>query len=572
MFAESRRAICSTEELEETERVVEEFAQSGLELQNELKANPSGPDARLDFYDNHIHLERREPLQDHALFYIGHLTDGAPKHTQAERAAIITVAALNFKRRFEAGLLEQNSLNDMALCMETMQWLFHTTQEPGQEVDVARKYPSSPNVVVMRRGHLYEVSVHEEDDYASLKGVFADILESSEQAVPAVSVLTSKKRDEWAALRSQLKSLGSNAAALEAIESAAFVVSLDDTAPDTPSERCTSILLNDRHLTNRWLDKMLQFTIAANGVSSLVGENSKLDGLTTRQLSEYITDEIFDTKSLGNSDNLTTPPALSTVHQLTLETTPVIEQAIREQTASNLADYHTIGATRHHYAALNRSFLGNKGLRSKGTVLIAILMATRMFYGHYEPVWETVTVAKYAKGRIDWLQSLTPDIVRWIDAALGFKQAGEDAGVDVADLAIKLKEASTGHVQSLRRVADGRGYVEPLYALMGTALAREKEEPLPALFASSAWKYSDRHLSPKMAKTDCLGSGGYLRMQEGGFLMRDPNTVFIHYEVHHADPLILVQGREADVARFEGCLDEAVEIVRTVIERGLPRV
>ncbi|KAK7756046.1 Type I Iterative PKS [Diatrype stigma] len=570
MLAESRRAICSPEELEETERVVEEFMGSGLELQNTLKANPSGPDARLDFYDNHIHLERREPLQDHALFYIGHLTDGAPKHTQAERAAIITVAALNFKKRFESGLLEQNSLNDMALCMETMQWLFHTSQEPGKEVDTARKYPSNTNVVVMRRGHFYEIAVHEEDDYSSLKSLFTDILKSSEQPVPAISVLTSKKRDEWAGLRSQLMALGSNAAMLEAIESAAFVVSLDDTAPETPSERCTSILLNDRHLTNRWLDKMLQFTIAANGVSSLVGENSKLDGLTTRQLSEYITDEIFDTKGLGNSDSATKLPA-STVRELSLETTPVIEQAIHEQTASNLAQYQTIGATRRHYAALNRSFLGNKGLRSKGTVLIAILMATRMFYGHYEPVWETVTVAKYAKGRIDWLQSLTPDIVRWIDAALGlFKQQGGCGEGDVADLAGKLKEAATGHVQSLRRVADGRGFVEPLYALMGAALAQDK--PLPALFGSSAWKSSDRHLSPKMAKTDCLGSGGYLRMQEGGFLMPSPNTVFIHYEVHHADPLILVQGREGDVARFEGCLDEAVDIVRTVIERGLPRV
>lgn len=560
MLADSRRAICSPEELEETERVVEEFTQSGLELHNTLKTNPSGPDSRLDFYDRHIHLERREPLQDHALFYLGHLTDGAPGHTQAERAAIITVAALNFKKRLESGLLEQNSLNDVALCMETLQWLFHTSQEPGQEIDIARKYASNTNVVVMQRGHLYEIAVHEQDDYASLKGLFADIIRSSEQAMPPVSVLTSKKRDDWAVLRSQLKTLGSNAATLEAIESAAFVVSLDDTAPQTPSERCTSILLNDRHLTNRWLDKMLQFTIAANGVSSLVGENSKLDGLSARQLSEYITDEIFGTQSVGDK---TTPPA-SAMRRLTLETSPAIAQAISEQTASNLARYKTIGATRRHYAALNRSFLGNRGLRSKGTVLIAILMATRMFYGYFEPVWETVTVAKYAKGRIDWLQSLTPDIVRWIEAALGFKQ--ERKG-DVADLASKLKDAGAGHVQSLRRIADGRGYVEPLYALMGAALSEGK--PLPALFESSAWKYSDRHLSPKMAKTDCLGSGGYLRMQEGGFLMPNPDTVFIHYEVHHADPLVLVQGREEDVARFEGCLDEAIETVRTVIERGL---
>jgi hypothetical protein len=57
-------------------------------------------------------------------------------------------------------------------------------------------------------------------------------------------------------------------------------------------------------------------------------------------------------------------------------------------------------------------------------------------------------------------------------------------------------------------------------------------------------------------------------MQEGGFLMPNPDTLFIHYEVHHADPLISVSGREIDVSRFDGCLDEALETVRTIIEQG----
>ncbi|KAL6691259.1 polyketide synthase [Trichoderma pleuroticola] len=561
MLADSRKAICSPQELEETGPVLEEFSTSGKELQELLRTSPSGLDTRSEFYDNHIHMERREALQDHALFWIGHLTDGAPKHTQAERAAILTVAALNFKKRLENGLLEQHTLNEVVLDMETLQWLFHTAQEPGLEVDLAQKYAPSNKVVVMRRGHLYEITVHEDDDYASLKRVFTDILASSEQSLPPVSVLTTKKRDEWAALRAQVKSYGTNAAILDTIESSAFVVCLDDAVPETSSERCTSILLNDRHLTNRWLDKMLQFTIAANGVSALVGENSKLDGLSARQLSEYITDEILNTESVGDG----VPGSI--VRELVLETSPAIEKAISEQTQRNLAHYNIIGSSRGHYPALNRSFIGTKGLRSKGTVLMAILMATRIFYGHFEPVWETVTLAKYARGRIDWLQNLTPDIVAWIEAALEFKRGGKG---DIMELASKLKEAAISHVQSLQRVADGRGYVESLYALMGIALAEGKQ--LPALFDSAAWRHSDRHLSAKKVKIDCLGSGGYLRMQEGGFLMPNPDTLFIHYEVHHPDPLVTVHGRESDVARFEGYLVEAMETVRTIVEQGFAKV
>ncbi|KAI0187296.1 polyketide synthase [Xylaria flabelliformis] len=557
MFANSRKAICLPEELAETDRVIEDFLQSGAELQESLKANPSASDSRLDFYDNHLHLERREALQDHATFFMGHLIEGAPKHTQVERAAIITGAALKFKERYETGHLEQHKLNDIVLCMDTLQWLFHTTLEPGVETDLAQKYSSNNKVVVMRRGHFYEIDVHQDDDYASLTAIFANIIASSEQTIPQVSVLTSKSRDEWAVLRSQIKAIGSNAAVLQAIESCAFVVSLDEGAPETSSDRSTSILLNDRHFANRWLDKMLQFTIAANGVSSLVGENTKLDGLTARQLSEYITDEIFRTETVGNA-----VPA-SKLRELTLETTPALVKVINEQIKRNLSHYKPIESSRDHYSALNRSFLGNSGLRSKGTVLVAIGMATRLFYGHYEPLWETVTLAKFAQGRIDWLQTLTPDIVAWIDAALAFKQSGKG---DVKELAAKLKEAAVSHVQSLQRVADGRGYVEPLYALMGAALTEDK--PLPPLFTSAAWRFSDRHLSPKMAKTDCLGSGGYLRMQEGGFLMPNPNCLFIHYEVHHADPLINVSGRAADIERFRGCLEEALGTVRSIIENG----
>ena len=559
MFVDSRKALASPEELEETKRVVEEFQTSGLELQQSLQADPSGQQSRLDFYNTNIHLERREALQDHALFYLGHLTDNAPAHSQAERAAIITISALSFKRRLESGALKQNALNDTLLCMETLKWLFHAYQEPGRALDLVRKYPSSNDVVVMRRGHLYQVSVSEEDSFASLMGLFTDLIESSNHALPPVPVLTGKRRDDWFDLYSELKGDASNAANLDAIASAAFVICLDDTAPVTAAERCTSILINDCHLTNRWLDKTVQFSVAANGVSATLCVNGCLDGLSARQLHEYTTDEIFEQPSLGPQTERPTP--ISTVRELIFDLPSTIVKRISEQQAHNLAFYQPIGATRENYSALSRAYLGSKRLRSKGTILLAIHFATRLFYGHFEPVWETVTIAKYAKGRIDWLQGLTPDIALWIDAAIQYMESG--AG-DATELLQKLRDAATGHAQLLRQVADGKGYTEPLYALLGAALKEGKE--LPALFASKAWQHCDRHATPKRAKSDCLGSGGYLRFQEGGFLMPNPKSVFVHYEVHHPDPLILVQGSEEDVVVFEGCLNRAIDTVRAIIE------
>ncbi|KAM7216745.1 hypothetical protein V8F06_007855 [Rhypophila decipiens] len=580
MLAESRIAICPPEEKQEIERVLDDFlATDGPELVETLRTDPSSSDKRLDFYNHHLHLKRREPLQDHALFFIGHLTeDTVPRHTQAERAAIITGAAMSFKRRLESGSLEQHKLNDIVLCMDTVDWLFHTNQEPGLTTDIAQKYSSNNKVVVMRRGHLFEIDVHSEDDYQALERVFSDIIDASSSSdMPTVSVLTTKSRHEWAALRSQIQSLSpSNPETLSALESCAFIVSLDDSSPETSSERCTSILLNDLHLSNRWLDKMLAFTVASNGVSSLLGENTMLDGLSARQLSEYMTEEILRTPTPFASSQSSSPMpamAVSTIRPLSFTTTPSLIQTIEEQVQKNLATYHHIVSSREYYPQLSRAFLGSKGMRSKGTVLVAIAMATRLFFGHYEPLWETVTLAKYAKGRIDWLQTLTLEVVEFVDAALTLQSDSESSEeahhqVSLKDLGKRLKEVSISHVQNLQRVADGRGYVEGLYALMGTALASAggREEDLPELFRAEVWRQTDRHLSQKRAKTDCLGSGGYLRMQEGGFLMPNPGSLFIHYEVHHKDPLINVSGRKEDVQRFEEILVRCLGTVRKIVE------
>ncbi|OLN84398.1 Lovastatin diketide synthase LovF 12 [Colletotrichum chlorophyti] len=569
MLVDSRKGICSKAELAETMQAVAEFREAGAELRDALLSK-SGGDIRHRYYEEVLHLERREPLQDHAVFYLGHLTENAPSHSQAERAAIITLSALRFKNQLETGILEQNSLNGSPLCMDTLQWLFHASQEPGEHVDRMQKYSASNEIVVMRRGHIFRMTAHHNDGFAALTSLFTEILSQSQEPRPAISVLTSEKRATWARLRREVAAIGSNASNLAAIESAAFVICLDDCAPSNPTERCTALLLNDRHLTNRWLDKTLQFVVTENGVSSLVGLNSTLDGLSAKQLHQAITDEI-----MGHTRDFVArakreheehqQSTLSHAEELVFETPAHVAHTINQQRLYNLEHYSVIGAFRRHYPGLSRVFLGTHRLRSKGTVLVAIALATRLFYGHFEPVWETVTMAKYARGRTDWLQTVTTDVAEWIEAAL--EHSNQSSGSSSSsNLLTKLRDAVGKHTQSVRQVADGRGFVEPLYALLSVAEARKQE--LPALFRTAAWKNSDRNATPKLAKTDCLGSGGWLLMQEAGFLMPRPRSLFIHYEVHHADPLILVQGREEDVAQYEACLDKAVSIIRAIVENG----
>lgn len=82
----------------------------------------------------------------------------------------------------------------------------------------------------------------------------------------ALGVLTTESRKIWSSLRNQLiTSNKSNAASLEKIESALFVVCLDDFATEDLGELCGNFLCGSYALeggiqtgtcTNRWYDKV----------------------------------------------------------------------------------------------------------------------------------------------------------------------------------------------------------------------------------------------------------------------------------------------------------------------------
>lgn len=106
------------------------------------------------------------------------------------------------------------------------------------------------------------------------------------------------------------------------IESAAFVVCLDDGSPQDASERCNQFFLGDP--SNRWSDKNLQFIVCENGVSAFIGEHAMLDGMSTRQFNRYITQAILDHQ---NEDGNISPGG-GIVHELIFEISPTIETHI----------------------------------------------------------------------------------------------------------------------------------------------------------------------------------------------------------------------------------------------------
>ena len=93
---------------------------------------------------------------------------------------------------------------------------------------------------------------------------------------PGVPALTCDRRDAWARNRDHLRGTG-NAETLDLIESAMFVIVLDEDRPSSDSECCWSLMAGNP--SNRWADKSLQIIVFDNGRGGVNSDHSPMDAV-----------------------------------------------------------------------------------------------------------------------------------------------------------------------------------------------------------------------------------------------------------------------------------------------------
>jgi hypothetical protein len=467
-------------------------------------------------------------------------------------------------------------LNEAPLCTKSQDWLFHTTREPHIGMDMVVNHPSNRNIVVLSGCRIFQLILPLETNYAMLEAIYSEIIATTPNNTPPLALLTSLNRNSWVAHRSELLLNPENARCIHAIESAAFVICLDISAPTTPSERWTTFMLSDCSVSNRWYDRTLQFAVASNGVSSLLAEHSKLDGLSVRQLHEATTDAILshsgvklDSQPMFNSKTIM-------AKELAVSIPNSIITEIWKQQKACLAYYSPMACISFTTNILNNNRLRAVKFSPSAMAHITILFAVQIVYQRPEPVWETVSLAPFQNGRVDYIQTVTPAAADFISAAIAYFTTAESFLAEESRLSIEddkyislrqlLKKSITAHNRLVSRSAAGKGFVTALYHLFGAARKNETENnaKIPDLFRTKAWLESDRYALPKRVKTDCLGLGSSFRIQEGGFLNPETGSIYIHYELTQEESHFLLHGAKEDVDKFAKALSKAVAIMNIV--------
>ncbi|CAH1989028.1 unnamed protein product [Acanthoscelides obtectus] len=156
------------------------------------------------------------------------------ERNQAARAASSIYSVLVFRRLIERQELEPIRIQGVVpLCSWQYERTFNTTRIPGIETDKICHWSDSNHIIVYHKGRYFKVIIYKGRILkpCELQVQMQQILDDKSTPLPLeeqVAVLTAAERTHWAQVRRKHFNRGVNKVSLDAIEKAAFFVTLDN--------------------------------------------------------------------------------------------------------------------------------------------------------------------------------------------------------------------------------------------------------------------------------------------------------------------------------------------------------
>ena len=513
-YLKSVHALLNPAEYERTKGAVEEFTRPGSighELQKRLQARREDPKHKnwiYEWWNDTAYLTYRDPVVPYVSYFYSH-RDDRTRRNPAKRAAALTSAILEFRKQVDQGELEPEYMRKLPISMESYQWMFNACRIPAEGRDYPVKYSHEDNkhIIVIRKNQFFKVPYEvagQQLNTSEFEKLFRRVYEKAETA-PAVGALTSENRDVWTAARSNLLSAhAANASALEAIESASFVVCLDDASPVTLEERAHQYWHGDGR--NRWFDKPLQFIVNDNGTSGFMGEHSMMDGTPTHRLNDYINMLTF-TNKLDFSDpsiRSNVPEPVPIKFHLNDTVKADIQRACTE--FENLIGQHELRV--QAYQGYGKGLIKKFKSSPDAYVQMVIQLAYHKMYGTNRPTYESAATRRFQQGRTETCRSVS-------DESVAFCNAMADPHIPPEGCVKRFRAALDAHVKYISDASDGRGVDRHLFGLK--KCLKEGEE-LPGIFKDPAYGYSGTwYLSTSQLSSEFFNGYGWSQVIDEGF-------------------------------------------------------
>ncbi|CAZ82201.1 unnamed protein product [Tuber melanosporum] len=529
-YVKSLKPLLTEQELQRTKTAVAEFIREGgvgQQLQEKLLAKAQNPEVNnwlSDWWNDAAYLSYRDPVVPYVSYFYSYKDDKKRRHP-VKRAAAITTSVLKFKKMVDEKTLEPEYMRGLPICMDSYRWMFNACRIPEKPADYPVKYDyeSNKHFVVARKNRFYKV-LHEVDGVqlstGELEAQFARVLElANAEKVPAVGALTSENRDTWTEVRKMMiEASPENKKALQLIESASFIVCLDDTSPVTLEERAHQYWHGDGQ--NRFFDKPLQFIINENGTAGFMGEHSMMDGTPTHRLNDYLNDQIFHNK---------------------------IDLAVGD-VRSNLPEPLKVLA----YLGYGKGLIKKFKCSPDAYVQMVIQLAYYKMYGKNRPTYESAATRKFQVGRTETCRTVSEESVAWCKSMM-------DPDTDPKTCISNFRAAINAHVVYISTASEGKGVDRHLFGLKKLL---PPGAALPKIYADPAYGYSSSwFLSTSQLSSEYFNGYGWSQVIDQGY--------GIAYMINENNLQFNIVSKKQGCERMQFYLTDAANDLRELMESEL---
>ncbi|WP_067821846.1 choline/carnitine O-acyltransferase [Nocardia inohanensis] len=444
---------------------------------------------------------------------------------QAERAAALVTAAVDYKLRLDKEEIPPVTQRGTRLNMAQNKFLFSETRIPGDPQDSVRvpysdEWPGpsqARHIVVFYRGNMFRMDVlgpagvpHTPEDLAD--GLRAVMKAGTRR--PPISAspghLTTMARVEWAPVRKALQP--ANSAAFETIETALFCVCLEDFAPRDELHACDQLLHGDSG--NRWFDKAVSFIVFSDGQAGINIEHCGLDGTTILSFVDTLLETpVAEHAALAGAQPQGMPAVEPIEFVFDAEQKSVVATA-----AAAFAQYAADNATTT--VSFDFGTAKAKSLRMSPDALaqLSYQLAHRRSKGLTGATYESIATRQFRNGRTEAMRVVTPEMLEFV-AAMVDPEADADAKRAAA------RTAAEAHVRRAQECQRGEAPEQHLWELQMIQRRRGDElgatAPM-AFYDSPGWRITrDDYLSTSSAPS--------VNIRYFGFGSTSPTCIGIAY-------------------------------------------
>ncbi|XP_037110057.1 carnitine O-palmitoyltransferase 1, muscle isoform isoform X2 [Syngnathus acus] len=497
-YLESVRPLLDDEQYEEMKILANDFKESeAAQLQRYLILKSWWASNYVsDWWEEYIYLRGRGPIMVNSNFYVMDLLHVTPTHRQAARTGNVVHAMLQYRRKLERGEhAPLRALGTVPMCSAQMERMFNTTRIPGIETDFVQHLSDRKHVVVYHKGRFFQVWLYMGGRHllpSELETQFSRILNDTSEPQPGelkLAALTAGSRVPWARARMKYFSQGVNKASLDAVESAAFFLALDDEsqgydAASNSLDRYAKSLLHGK-CYDRWFDKSFTLITYPNGKMGINAEHSWADAPIVGHMWEYII--ATDCFQLGYTkeghckgdvnQGLSYPTRLQWL--IPKECENVIETSYLS--AKRIAD--DVDFFAYVFGAFGKGLIKKCRTSPDAFIQLALQLAQFRDQGEFRLTYESSMTRMFRDGRTETVRSCTSE-------AVAFVRAMEDRQTTNTERLALFRKAADKHQNMYRLAMTGSGIDRHLFCLYIVSKYLGLDSPFLKQVLSEPWKLS----------------------------------------------------------------------------------